>query len=135
MTEVQSITVVAAVIRDDHGNILLARRPKDRHMGGLWEFPGGKMDAGEAPEEALRRELSEELGVSVGHLRPITFAVHQESGLRILLLFYSAEITSGTVTAREGQDVAWVAPDRLPAFEMPPADADLIDLLAGHSPP
>jgi 8-oxo-dGTP diphosphatase len=135
MTEVQSITVVAAVIRDDHGNILLARRPKDRHMGGLWEFPGGKMDAGEAPEEALRRELSEELGVSVGHLRPITFAVHQESGLRILLLFYSAEITSGAVTAREGQDVAWVAPDRLRAFEMPPADADLIDLIAGHSPP
>lgn len=134
MNAPKSITVVAAVIRDEGGKILLARRPRDRHMGGLWEFPGGKIDAGEAPEEALRRELIEELGVSVGNFRPITFAVHQESGLRILLLFYSAEITSGAVTAREGQEIAWVAPERLTTFEMPPADADLIDRLVGDAP-
>jgi 8-oxo-dGTP diphosphatase len=130
MKDVKSITVVAAVIRDDGKRILLARRPRDRHMGGLWEFPGGKIDAGEAPEAALHRELSEELGVSVGNLRPITFAVHEEAGLRILLLFFSAEITGGAVMAREGQDIAWVEPERLRSFTTPPADAAVIDMLA-----
>ncbi len=134
MREVKNITVVAAVIRDDEGRVLLARRPEGRHMAGLWEFPGGKLHEGEAPETALCRELVEELGVVVGGLQPITFAVHEEHGLRILLLFYSAEITSGDLVAREGQEIAWVEPERLRFFKTPPADAAVIDMLAGDVP-
>lgn len=133
MNATKSITVVAAVIRDDEEQILLARRPEGRHMAGLWEFPGGKVDDGEAPEAALHRELLEELGVLVGSLRPITFAVHEEAGLRILLLFYSAEITGGDLVAREGQEIAWVPPGRLRSFETPPADAAVVDVLARDS--
>jgi 8-oxo-dGTP diphosphatase len=133
MNAVKTTIVVAAVIRDDKEHILLARRPEGRHMAGLWEFPGGKVDDGEAPEAALHRELLEELGVLVGALRPITFAVHEEAGLRILLLFYSAEITGGDLVACEGQEIAWVPPGRLRSFETPPADAAVVDMLAGDT--
>ena len=126
----REITVVAAVIRDDRGRLLLTRRPDDRHMGGLWEFPGGKVHAGEPPADALVRELYEELGVEVAVDAPITFAVHEEPDLRILLLFYEAIITRGSVAAREGQQVQWVAPDNLRDYPTPPADAELVDRLA-----
>ncbi|MBD3856847.1 MAG: (deoxy)nucleoside triphosphate pyrophosphohydrolase, partial [Acidobacteria bacterium] len=86
----REITVVAAVIRDQEDRVLLTKRPEGRHMGGLWEFPGGKINDGEAPGEALVRELEEELGIGIEVQRPLTFAVHEEPGLRILLLFYGA---------------------------------------------
>jgi len=126
----RSLTVVAAVIRDAEGRVLLAKRPADRHMGGLWEFPGGKVDDGEAPADALVRELREELGVaaSIGH--PITFAVHEEPGLRILLLFYAARILDGEPKGKEGQAVTWVPIAELASFPTPPADAKLIRHLA-----
>jgi 8-oxo-dGTP diphosphatase len=131
----RSITVVAAVIRDDQGRVLLSRRPDDRHMGGLWEFPGGKIDAGEAPDSALIRELREELGCEVEVVHPITFAVHEEPGLRILLLFYESEIVRGEPQGREGQAVAWVPVSDLPSYPTPPADAELIHhLMAGDAP-
>ena len=131
----REITVVAAVIRDEEGRVLLAQRPEGRHMGGLWEFPGGKIDDGEAPSEALVRELDEELGIEIVVQRPLTFAVHEEPGLRILLLFYGARIARGEPQGHEGQAVEWVAVTELPSFPTPPADAELIRLLADDSIP
>lgn len=122
----RNLIVVAAVIRDGEGRVLLARRPDDRHMGGLWEFPGGKVDDGEAPADALVRELREELGVAASIELPITFAVHEEHRLRILLLFYAAHILDGEPKGREGQAVAWVPVTELASYPTPPADADLV---------
>lgn len=98
-------------------------------MGGLWEFPGGKVDAGESPSDALVRELFEELGVEITVDAPLTFAVHEEPGLRIVLLFYEAVIVRGTVAAREGQQMQWVPACDLRDYPMPPADAELVDRL------
>jgi 8-oxo-dGTP diphosphatase len=131
----REFTVVAAVIRDQEGRVLLAKRPEGSHMGGLWEFPGGKMTDGEAPGEALVRELDEELGIAVVVRRPLTFAVHEEPGLRILLLFYEAWIAKGDPHGNEGQAIEWVAAADLPSFPTPPADAELIRLLAEGSIP
>jgi 8-oxo-dGTP diphosphatase len=131
----REITVVAAVIRDGEGRVLLAQRPLDRHMGGLWEFPGGKIDDGEGPAEALVRELDEELGLAIEVEQPLTFAVHEEPGLRILLLFFGARILSGEPHAHEGQAVQWVPADELPSYATPPADADIVRRLADGSIP
>jgi 8-oxo-dGTP diphosphatase len=122
----RSPTVVAAVIRDIDDKVLLARRPQGRHMGGLWEFPGGKVRDGEAPARALVRELVEELGVSVEVGNPITFAVHEEPGMRILLLFYAATIVDGEPRPQEGQAIAWVPRAELDRYPTPPADAALV---------
>jgi 8-oxo-dGTP diphosphatase len=128
--EIEPSIVVAAVIRNDEGRILLAKRPRDRHMGGLWEFPGGKLHDGEPPTDGLVRELAEELGVAIEVVEPITFAVHDEPGLRILLLFYEARITGGDPRSREGQEIAWVRPAELHTYPTPPADAALIRRLS-----
>ena len=133
--ENRELTVVAAVIRDAKGRVLLTQRPRDSHMGGLWEFPGGKIDDGEAPAEALARELDEELGLEITVGAPLTFAVHEEPGLRILLLFYAATIDRGVATARHGQAIRWVTPSELPSYPTPPADAELVHRLAGGSIP
>ncbi len=129
----RELTVVAAVIHDPDGRVLLTRRPDDRHMGGLWEFPGGKVDPGESPTAALARELVEELDLAVEVGEPITFAVHEEPGLRILLLFYAATIVSGTPRAMDGQELAWVATDELARYPTPPADAQLVARLVAGS--
>ena len=125
--------VVAAVIRDAEGRILLARRPPDRHMGGLWEFPGGKVRPDEIPTAALERELAEELGVDARAARPLTFAVHAEPDLRILLLFYAAHIEHGEPVGRDHQELRWVQPGELGALPMPPADAELVAALDRES--
>ncbi len=141
MTEsVRRFTVVAAVIFDDEGRVLLARRPKGKHMGGLWEFPGGKVGDEESPAGALEREIREELGVEIEVGEPLTFAVHCEPALEILLLFYRAVITSGTPVGLEGQELAWAAISDLYGYEMPPADGGLVAFLAdgvghGNDPP
>ena len=122
-------TVVAAVITDDEGKILLARRPDDAHMGGLWEFPGGKIEHGETHAEALIRELDEELGISTVIGEPLTFAIHTESDLEILLLFFWAEIADGVPSPREGQEIRWVLPGELRGLPMPPADDQVVELL------
>ncbi len=127
--------VVAAVLRDRQGRILLARRPQGRHMGGLWEFPGGKVRPGEEPEAALARELEEELGVAVAVGSPLTFALHREPGHRILLLFYEAAITAGSPEPREGQEIRWVPTRELSRYPTPPADAGLVKLLRRHGWP
>jgi 8-oxo-dGTP diphosphatase len=122
--------VTAGVIRDEQGRILLARRPAGRHMGGLWEFPGGKVADGEDPSAALARELEEELGFEARVGPPITFALHQEHGLRILLLFYATRIGQGSPRPLEGQELAWVLPAELDRYPTPPADAVLVRQLA-----
>jgi 8-oxo-dGTP diphosphatase len=128
------VTVVAAVIRDQLGRILLARRPDGLHMGGLWEFPGGKLRDGESPAAGLERELAEELGVRIEVGQPITFAVHEEPDLGVVLLFFSAKITSGELRPQEGQAIAWVPPAELGDYPTPPADAALVDTLMSAPP-
>lgn len=135
MSTTRRLTVVAAVIRDEDGRVLLCRRPEHKHMGGLWEFPGGKVDDGESPGKALGRELEEELGITIAGEYPVTFAVHEEPGLEILLLFYGAHILSGTPSANEGQEIRWVPVSELPAYPTPPADARLVELLLNDSKP
>ena len=135
MTPLRELTVVAAVIRDNEDRVLLTRRAIESHMGGLWEFPGGKINDGEAPSEALVRELEEELGIAVAVEEPLTFAVHEESGLRILLLFYRASIVSGQPRGREGQQVEWVQVADLPSYPTPPADAGLVQQLVDGALP
>jgi len=98
-------------------------------MGGLWEFPGGKVNDGEAPEQALRRELLEELGLSTAIDAPITFAVHEETKLRVLLLFYAVRIAEGEPESLEGQAIAWVDTADLADYPTPPADAELVRFL------
>jgi 8-oxo-dGTP diphosphatase len=118
------LVVVAGVIRRCGGEILLAQRPPGVHMAGLWELPGGKVRDGESPPAALIRELREELGIETEVGDPVTFAVHEEPGRRILLLFYNAEILAGEPQSLEGQALAWVPPRRL---------VDYAPQLAGNS--
>jgi 8-oxo-dGTP diphosphatase len=132
-TPMMTQTVVAAVIRDANGHVLLTKRPPGSHMGGLWEFPGGKVEDCEAPQDALTRELHEELGLEIRVEQPITFAVHEEPGLRILLLFFAARIVAGEPRGREGQAVRWVPATELPSYHTPPADAEIVRRLAAES--
>lgn len=104
-------------------------------MAGLWEFPGGKVDDGEAPAAALVRELHEELGLEIAVERPLTFAVHEEPGLRILLLFFAARILAGDPEGREGQAIRWVSTAELAQLQTPPADAELVRHLVTNDLP
>lgn len=121
--------VVAAVIRDEAGRLLVARRAPGQHLEGLWEFPGGTVELGERAEAALIRELDEELGVAVEVGKPITFAWQREESREILLLFYAARLLGGVPEGRQGQDVRWVSPGELASLPTPPADAELIRAL------
>ena len=98
-------------------------------MAGLWEFPGGKVEEGESYSEALVRELHEELGIKIDHGRPLTFALHTENNLEILLLFFSASIIAGRPRPLEGQEIIWVRSDELRDYAMPPADDEVVGLL------
>lgn len=122
--------MVAAVIRRDDGRFLLARRAPGTHLAGLWEFPGGGVDDGETAEQALGREIAEELGVSVEVGPPVTFAWHRDAAREILLLFYEARILAGEPRGLEGQEVAWFLPQQLPELDTPPADAELVERLS-----
>ncbi len=119
--------VVACALVDEDNRVLIAKRPADRHMGGLWEFPGGKVDADELPEDALIRELFEELGIDVTRscLAPLTFASHGYEGFHLLMPLYVCRIWDGDVEPKEGQELAWVRPIRLNEYDMPPADEPL----------
>jgi 8-oxo-dGTP diphosphatase len=129
------LLVAACALVDADGRVLLAQRPEGKPMAGLWEFPGGKIEAGERPEETLIRELAEELGVTVEEpcLAPLTFASHRYETFHLLMPLYVCRRWSGIVTGREGQATRWVRPNRLRDYPMPPADepliAHLVDLL------
>ena len=125
--------VSAVALVDADGRILLAQRPAGKVMAGLWEFPGGKVNPGETPENALIRELAEELGIDVAAscLAPFTFASHTYPDFHLLMPLYVCRKWSGILVAREGQRLAWVRPARLGDYPMPPADAPLIAMLRG----
>ncbi len=125
------VLVVAVALIDTDGRVLLAQRPPGKDMAGLWEFPGGKLQAGETPEAALIRELHEELGIETGQscLAPLTFASHAYDRFHLLMPLYTCRVWRGIVTAREHQALAWVLPDRLTDYPMPPADRPLVALL------
>jgi 8-oxo-dGTP diphosphatase len=122
------VLVAAVALVDADGRVLLARRPEGKHMAGLWEFPGGKVHEGETPEHALIRELKEELGISVAEscLAPLSFASHRYESFHLLMPLYVCRVWKGTVTAREGQELAWARPQELGRFAMPPADTPLV---------
>jgi 8-oxo-dGTP diphosphatase len=125
------VLVVAVALVDVDGRILLAERPEGKSMAGLWEFPGGKVHDGETPEAALIRELREELGIDVtaSCLAPFTFASHGYAEFHLLMPLYVCRKWQGSVTAREGQRLAWVRPNRLADYPMPPADKPLVAML------
>jgi 8-oxo-dGTP diphosphatase len=125
------VLVVACALVDSDGRVLIAKRPEGREMAGLWEFPGGKADPGEIPEDALIRELKEELGIDVTHscLAPLTFASHGYETFHLLMPLYVCRRWNGEVTPCEGQELAWVRPNRLAGYEMPPADEPLRAML------
>ncbi|WP_370676694.1 8-oxo-dGTP diphosphatase MutT [Pleomorphomonas sp. PLEO] len=122
------VLVVACALIDADGRILLAQRPEGKTLAGLWEFPGGKLEAGERPEDALIRELAEELGIVVKHacLAPLTFASHAYDDFHLLMPLYVCRRWEGEISGREGQAIAWVRPAKLRDYPMPPADAPLI---------
>lgn len=123
--------VVAVALVDSDGRVLLQQRPPGKQMAGLWEFPGGKMEAGETPEAALIRELSEELGISVSQscLAPATFASAPLGDRHLLLLLFVCRKWEGTPQPLEASALRWVRPIAMHALEMPPADRPLIGLL------
>lgn len=122
------VLVAAVALIDADGRVLLAQRPEGKSMAGLWEFPGGKVEAGESPEATLIRELDEELGIEVKEacLAPLTFASHRYEDFHLLMPLYVCRRWSGNVRGREGQSLKWVRPNRLREFPMPPADEPLI---------
>ena len=125
------VLVAAVALVDADGRVLLARRPQGKAMAGLWEFPGGKIAGGETPEQALIRELREELGIDTEQscLAPLAFASHGYDDFHLLMPLYVCRVWSGVATPKEGQELRWVRPARLREFPMPPADAPLIPVL------
>lgn len=125
------LLVAACALVDVDGRVLLARRPEGKKMAGLWEFPGGKLNPGETPEQALIRELKEELGIDVAAacLAPFAFASHAYDGFHLLMPLFLCRRWKGIPTPREQQTLAWVRASKLGDYEMPPADKPLIPLL------
>jgi 8-oxo-dGTP diphosphatase len=124
----KTVFVAACALIDSDGRVLLAQRPPGKPMEGLWEFPGGKVEASERPEETLIRELKEELNVTVSEpcLAPLTFASHIYPDFHLLMPLYVCRRWEGIVQPLEGQAVAWVKPNRLREYKMPPADEPLV---------
>lgn len=125
------VLVAAVVLVDPDGRVLLAQRPEGKAMAGLWEFPGGKLEAGETPEAALIRELHEELGIDTWEscLAPLSFASHGYADFHLLMPVFICRKWQGIVRAREGQNLTWVRPARLRDYPMPAADLPLIPVI------
>lgn len=122
------VLVAAVVLVDADGRVLIGQRPEGKQLAGLWEFPGGKVEPGERPEQALIRELDEELGIQVSEscLAPFVFASHAYDSFHLLMPLWLCRRWSGVVTNRHHAALAWVRPNRLSDYPMPPADAPLV---------
>jgi 8-oxo-dGTP diphosphatase len=122
------VLVAAAALIDVDGRVLICQRPEGKSLAGLWEFPGGKVEKGETPEECLIRELHEELGITVAQacLAPFVFASHTYEKFHLLMPLYLLRRWEGVVTAKEHKAMAWVKPDKLSDYDMPPADIPLV---------
>ena len=123
-----TVLVVAVALIDVDGRVLIAKRPEGKKLAGLWEFPGGKVEPGERPEQALIRELKEELGIDVKEscLAPFVFASHAYDSFHLLMPLYLCRRWDGVVAAREHDALAWVKPNKLSDYPMPPADEPLV---------
>lgn len=126
------LLVAACALIDTDGRVLIAQRPQGKALAGLWEFPGGKIEPGETPEDTVIRELAEELSIVVTKpcLAPLTFASHNYLEFHLLMPLFVCRRWQGTPVPREGQQLKWVKPARLREYPMPPADAPLISHLA-----
>ena len=127
----KTLLVSAVALIDPEGRVLLAQRPEGKSLAGLWEFPGGKVEAGETPEAALVRELREELGIETWRscLAPLTFASHSYDDFHLLMPLFACRRWEGIPTPQEGQTLAWVRPQNLRDYPMPAADLPLIPIL------
>lgn len=125
------VLVSAVALIDADGRVLLAQRPEGKSLAGLWEFPGGKVEPTETPEAALIRELHEELGIETWQscLAPLTFASHSYDDFHLLMPLFACRRWTGVVRGKEGQSLAWVRPEKLRDYPMPPADLPLIPIL------
>ena len=131
MADIKLTLVVACALVDADKRVLIAQRPEGKALAGLWEFPGGKVEPGERPEQTLIRELKEELGIVVNEacLAPLTFASHGYPDFHLLMPLYVCRRWEGTAVALEGQQLAWVRVNRLRDYPMPPADEPLVSHL------
>jgi mutator protein MutT len=123
------VVVVAAAVIDRDGRYLIARRKPDAHLGGLWEFPGGKCEAGESLEACLSRELEEELGIAITQPVPFYTVRHSYPEKTVELHFFRCVIAAGEATARDCPEVRWVRPQDFPRYQFPPADIELLQKL------
>ncbi|TPK45303.1 (deoxy)nucleoside triphosphate pyrophosphohydrolase [Mesorhizobium sp. B2-5-4] len=125
------LLVAACALVDADGRVLLAQRPQGKQLAGLWEFPGGKVEAGETPEQCLIRELHEEIGIEteIPCLAPLTFASHSYDDFHLLMPLFVCRRFRGIAQPREGQALKWVRPKQMRDYPMPPADAPLIPFL------